>query len=269
MICPRCGKTYRGVHTLVPRGLPATTVQLLKTVKSIILMLIPFIQIFTTHHIVLGWNQLGRMRESQKMFPFFPSPPPPPTWKILIFLQPITVMVEFTGWAAFSRSPHLKIHPTSQSLTRSPKRRTPEVAFILTETPPPHPPSIGAQPACRAEWVIKLCSQASHPWPSRSQPMGCWTGRGLQGGEIGTRRDIGLPTHQSLRREIVLSLGMGLEQNWELEQCACVHCTCMCVYRLYPPLAWSYTWLACWSHQQSDSREADASSSVTHSGAAD
>lgn len=141
--------------------------------------------------------------------------------------------------------------------------------LYFNRTPPPPPPSIGAQPACRAEWVIKLCSQASHPWPSRSQPMGCWTGRGLQGGEIGTRRDVGLPTHQSLRREIVLSLGMGLEQNWELEQCACVHCTCMCVYRLYPPLAWSYTWLACWSHQQSDSREADASSSVTHSGAAD
>lgn len=35
-------------------------------------------QIFTTRHIVLGWNQLGRMQESQKkMFLFFPFPP---TW---------------------------------------------------------------------------------------------------------------------------------------------------------------------------------------------
>lgn len=48
------------------------------------------------------------------------------------------------------------------------------------------------------------------------QPMGCRTGRGLHTGEGGMRRGIWLPRHQSVRREIVLSLQMGLEQNWEL-----------------------------------------------------
>lgn len=87
------------------------------------------------------------------------------------------------------------------------------------------------------------------------QPMSCWTGRGLQSGERGEMRRGCWVAKASIieERNCIKS------RDWAGAKLrarkVCIYTVGMCT-----PLAWSYTWLVCWSQQQSDSSEAEASS---------
>lgn len=106
-------------------------------------------------------------------------------------------------------------------------------------------------------------------WPSWLQPMGCWTGRGLQSreGRDAVRRWFTEASVFEERNCVTSRAGLGAELR--IRNRVYAYCTCMCVRTDCTPLAWASTWLACRSHQQSDSSEADASPFITHSGAAD
>ena len=103
--------------------------------------------------------------------------------------------------------------------------------FFLANPPPQNLYRSTTCPQSRMSHKSSAVCSASHPWPTDRSLTANELLDGAERGGTRSGMEVGLPRHQSLRREIVLSLGMA--------RAPCM-CTRRCVYMGYTPssLAW-------------------------------